>query len=82
MMQSAPAVVMALGFAGWLLSGTRRRSLALWLGTALFAVMLGGISGCGDDGYKNNMPVISSITITAISQNTSHSTTITLAQSN
>lgn len=81
MIQGTPTVVIAFGCVGWLFCRTRRRSMVLCLGTALFAAMLGAISGCGTDDQES-MPVSSTITITAVSQNISHSTTITLTYSN
>jgi hypothetical protein len=80
MIQETPTVVIALACIGWLFSGARRRSKAFWPGIVLFAALLGGISGCGDGSHKST-PVVSTITITAISQNISHSTTVTLTYS-
>jgi polygalacturonase len=75
MLQGASAAVLALSLGGWLLAGARRRSQSLWLVIAFSTAVLGGISGCGGG---NGTTVVSTITITAVSGNTSHSTTFTL----
>jgi polygalacturonase len=76
MWREGTGVVMAFCFGGWFLRVRRRRLGGFCLvAFGLFGLM-GGLSGCG--GGNGKVPVVSTVTISAVSAGVSHSTTFTV----